>query len=134
MSKSIKFTNDVYLDASSVVYGRQKLNNYLASVIESGSNDNGSWIKYSDGTLIQYKSLVTIEANQESVTITLPLEYLKPNFTILLTALNYSHPYITYSSNTVSKNTFKVIATDIKTGTIPTTKEGFNFLTIGRWK
>lgn len=134
MSKSIKFTNDVYLDTSSVVYGRQKLNTYLASVIESGSNDNGSWIKYSDGTLIQYKSLVTIEANQESVTITLPLEYLKPNFTILLTALNYSHSYITYSSNTVSKNTFKVIATDIKTGTIPTSKEGFNFLTIGRWK
>lgn len=26
----------------------------INSVVESGSNDNGSWIKYSDGTLVQY--------------------------------------------------------------------------------
>lgn len=28
--------------------------NFVGVIVESGSNDNGSWIKYSDGTLIQY--------------------------------------------------------------------------------
>lgn len=29
--------------------------NYINSIIESGSNENGSWIKYADGTMICYK-------------------------------------------------------------------------------
>ena len=33
--------------------------NDIANIIESGSNDKGRWIKYSDGTLIQYGNLTT---------------------------------------------------------------------------
>lgn len=31
-----------------------EIKNVVNGMIESGSNNNGSWIKYSDGTLIQY--------------------------------------------------------------------------------
>lgn len=34
--------------------GIKQNSNDIANIIESGSNNNGSWIKYSDGTLIQY--------------------------------------------------------------------------------
>lgn len=34
-----------------------------STIIESGSNDNGSWIKYSDGTMICYKSTGEIDMN-----------------------------------------------------------------------
>lgn len=34
-----------------------------STIIESGSNDNGSWIKYSDGTMICYKSTGWIDMN-----------------------------------------------------------------------
>lgn len=33
---------------------RTPLNTYLNNIIESGNNDNGAWVKYADGTMIQY--------------------------------------------------------------------------------
>ena len=32
------------------------LNTKVEGIVESGSNDNGSWVKYSDGTMIQWGS------------------------------------------------------------------------------
>ena len=32
------------------------LNEKIAGIIESGSNDNGSWVKYDDGTMLQWGS------------------------------------------------------------------------------
>ena len=31
--------------------------NYINGIIESGSNDNGNWIKYVDGTMITYQEI-----------------------------------------------------------------------------
>ena len=42
------------LKSENIEYNNDTLKNTLDKIIESGSNDNGSWIKYSDGTLIQY--------------------------------------------------------------------------------
>lgn len=106
----------------------------IGSEIESGSNENGSYIKFADGTLIQYKSFVQTTANQATTTVKLPIDYLNAAFTILVHALNYNSSNINYSSNTTSKNTFEVIATDNATGTIPTSEEAFNYVVIGRWK
>lgn len=30
---------------------------YINGIVESGSNDNGNWIKYSDGTMITYQNV-----------------------------------------------------------------------------
>ena len=106
----------------------------IGSEIESGSNENGSYIKFADGTMIQYKALVITTANQATTNVELPIDYLNSGFTILVSSLNYHSSNINYSSNSISKNTFKVIATDNATGTTPTSAEGFSYVTIGRWK
>ena len=106
----------------------------IGSEIESGSNENGSYIKFADGTMIQYKSLVITTANQATTNVELPIDYLNSGFTILVSSLNYHSSNINYSSNSISKNTFKVIATDNETGTTPTSAEAFSYATIGRWK
>ena len=106
----------------------------IGSEIESGSNDKGSYIKFADGTMIQYKALVITTANQATTNVELPIDYLNSGFTILVSSLNYHSSNINYSSNSISKNTFKVIATDNETGTTPTSAEAFSYATIGRWK
>ena len=50
----VNLDNNLILKSENVEYNNDTLKNTLDKIIESGSNDNGSWIKYSDGTLIQY--------------------------------------------------------------------------------
>ena len=56
MSKSIKFKNNNYLDTSSITHERTPLNDLLNNKVlyESGSNENGSYVKFPDGTMICY--------------------------------------------------------------------------------
>ena len=67
MSKSIKFKNNNYLDTSSITHGQVTLDNILNNKIiyESGSNENGEYIKYADGTMIctQQIELTNISIN-----------------------------------------------------------------------
>lgn len=60
MAKSIKFKNNIYLDSSGVMHKkgttRTPLNTYLNGIIESGSNENGSWAKSYDGTMMCRKT------------------------------------------------------------------------------
>ena len=73
----------------------------IGSEIESGSNENGSYIKFADGTMIQYKSFVITTANQATTNVELPIDYLNSGFTILVSSLNYHSSNINYSSNTI---------------------------------
>ncbi len=59
MSKSIKFKNNNYLDTSSITHEQTPLNDILNNKVlyESGSNENGEYIKYADGTMICRKSI-----------------------------------------------------------------------------
>lgn len=56
MSKSIKLNDNTYLDSSGVTHNRVLLSTILESKIiyDSGSNSNGSYIRYTDGTMICY--------------------------------------------------------------------------------
>ena len=51
------------LNATNLNQLQTNIENAINSVVESGSNDNGSWIKYSDGTMICYKSTGEIDMN-----------------------------------------------------------------------
>ena len=51
------------LNATNLNQLQTNIENAINSVVESGSNDNGSWIKYSDGTMICYKSTGEINMN-----------------------------------------------------------------------
>lgn len=50
MSKSIKLQNNTYLDSSSIVHNKELLSTKI--IHDSGSNDNGSWVRFEDGTMI----------------------------------------------------------------------------------
>lgn len=50
----VNLDNNLILKSENVEYNNDTLKNTLDKIIETGSNSNGSWIKYSDGTLIQY--------------------------------------------------------------------------------
>lgn len=56
MSKAIKFKNNTYIDSSAIAHNRQSLKNILEAktIYDSGSNSNGSWLRYNDGTMICY--------------------------------------------------------------------------------
>ena len=45
------------LNATNLNQLQTNIENAINSVVESGSNNNGSWIKYSDGTMICRKSV-----------------------------------------------------------------------------
>ena len=45
------------LNATNLNQLQTNIENAINSVVESGSNNNGSWIKYSDGTMICRKSI-----------------------------------------------------------------------------
>ena len=53
MGKSIKLKNDIYLDIDSIRANGKP----IGYIVESGSNSNGSWIKYADGTMIVNQSI-----------------------------------------------------------------------------
>ena len=39
---------------------------YINSIVESGSNSDGSWIKYSDGSMICYKTIIATGINMDN--------------------------------------------------------------------
>ena len=62
MGSTVKLANDLYLETSSIVHkqGSQitPLDTYLDTIVESGSNSNGEYAKYSDGTMICSKRII----------------------------------------------------------------------------
>ena len=53
MGKSIKLKNDIYWDIDSIRANGKP----IGYIVESGSNNYGNWIKYSDGTMICTRSI-----------------------------------------------------------------------------
>ena len=75
MGKSIKLKNDIYWDIDSIRASGKP----IGYIVESGSNNYGSWTKYSDGTIEQWGTY-TINSNDIS-------------WTALTTGLYYSPTY-----------------------------------------
>lgn len=50
--KLVNLDNNLMLKSENIEYNNDTLKNTLDKIIESGSNNNGSWIKFSDGTMI----------------------------------------------------------------------------------
>lgn len=55
MSKSIKLKDNKYWDSSSIMHNRELLSTKVIN--SSGSNSNGNWIKFEDGTMITYQEI-----------------------------------------------------------------------------
>lgn len=116
----------------------------ISNIIESGSNSNGSWVKYSDGTLIQYGLLV------KNLTITNKLsssdwyydDGYVVKFPINFADINYVVDVKSAVANFITMNVYSI--TDYATNLckfnlsnkISTTVENhsFRWFAIGRWK
>lgn len=55
MAKSIKLKDNKYWDSSSIMHNRDLLSTKVIN--SSGSNSNGNWIKFEDGTMITYQEI-----------------------------------------------------------------------------
>lgn len=55
MAKSIKLEDNKYWDSSSIMHNRELLSTKVIN--SSGSNSNGNWIKFEDGTMITYQEI-----------------------------------------------------------------------------
>lgn len=55
MTKSIKLKDNKYWDSSSILHNRELLSTKIIN--SSGSNSNGNWIKFEDGTMITYQEI-----------------------------------------------------------------------------
>ena len=118
---------------------------FAGYIVESGSNDNGSWIKYSDGSMICYGSKdVTFNCSQTwgnlfvgryEDYISFPQEFIDIPLLQIHTrsTTNASSWLISYDKTTVSKSNFYEvdIARATANSSVPIT---ITFIAIGRWK
>jgi len=60
MSKSIKLENNNYIDSTGITHNRELLSTILnnATVYDSGTNTNGNYIRFKNGVMICWHSIV----------------------------------------------------------------------------
>ena len=99
--------------------------------IENGSNANGFYTKFPDGTLIQHRSNYYVSHDD---TVTLPIPFLDGNYALSLTS-------VAGASDTVAQtlergfNYFKKLAATFNIKVGATSGGGlFDYVAIGRWK
>lgn len=126
-----------YSTSTGIGYSANYINNNVG-VIESGSNANGNYIKYEDGTMIcynLYSNTLNITSQFEGVyyvntgEITFPIEfYAKP---LIYTQINLAGGGFTYYGN-YTKTSFSGFVW--KTQSKSSASVEVNWLAIGRWK
>ena len=113
-------------------------------IVESGSNDNSSWIKYSDGTLIQYGSIqknISITAlsssgkyyYQDDISLTLPIIFANDSYysnVIPVNNQNGSQNVYSVRNKTQSKFDFCLSSLTSYSSNINV----FWWFAIGKWK
>ena len=115
--------------------------NYAGVIVESGSNDNGSWIKYSDGTMICYKSTGEIDMNittswgslyEGNISVgNFPAEFIETP-TISVTPFS-SGMLIEQGGIDASKTSWGNI-TGVRPNSVENVKARFHLMAIGKWK
>lgn len=116
----------------------------ISNIIGSGSNSNGSWVKFSDGTLIQYGLLVktlTITKISSQTDWYYDDGYVV-KFPINFANINYVVDVKSAVANLVTMNVYSI--TDYATNlckvnlsnkiSITVENHSFRWLAIGRWK
>lgn len=110
---------------------------YVNGIIESGSNTNGSYIKYADGTLICRGSAGPITTNAGTgadATITLPYNFKDRWFDVTISIIDGQAYWgqIQFSLITLSGSQFKITTWNNSGGT--NANQYFSYIAIGRWK
>lgn len=120
MSKSIKLKNNTYWDIDSIRANGKS----IGYIVESGSNDNGSWIKFSDGTMI-CRGVVTT-GNVTFAAWGSLYQYEVPSVSFPLSFIDV--PHIDFTSNNPS-NEYNYC---LEAGTYKTTKSETGIMRVAR--
>lgn len=121
-----------------------EIKNVVNGMIESGSNDNGSWIKYSDGTLIQYGSIkknvsITTLTNtekyyyQDDINMILPINFIDSNYYSNVIAVNNQNgSQNVYSIRNKTRSKFDFCLSSLIS--FSSDNNTFWWFAIGKWK
>jgi hypothetical protein len=117
------------------LYGDLFINDY--KMIDSGSNNNGKYIKFFDGTLICYGVVnnITTPANDGiSTLITLPISFINTNYNVSFTIVNGTAYWASVSTSVNSKNTNNFMMYTWNEAGSDNSNQSFSYIAIGKWK
>ncbi len=131
------------LNASNLNNNFNELDTKIDGIIESGSNANGNYIKFSDGTLIQWNSMTVQDqamsssygsAYQGSRVITFPVDFYDTNYSPHCSHFLYGTGASWGSvANKVSKSQMTIRGMDFYSRTTGTNCH-ISWMAIGKWK
>ena len=114
--------------------------NYINGIVESGSNANGNWTKWADGTMIctgtvsgsstMYDYWSQFKRTQEGIPVSLPAEFINAPF--VFTSSYYISGLIAVL--VLKSNTNGFTFTGLKANGNSEGTYSFNYLAIGKWK
>lgn len=137
-------TNTIESDLARRNRNWDKIDDHLAEsaskhIKESGTNANGSYIKFDDGTMICYRDVqVDTVSGQNKLTasnIPLPAAFLDNKYNIIasISGTPYSL-YLATTSYPTSNSTFNIASQTISGTFAGISTQRFNVIAIGRWK
>ena len=114
--------------------------NYINGIVESGSNTNGSWTKWADGTMIctgtvsgsstMYDYWSQFKRTQEDITVSFPVEFI--NAPLVFITPYYRSGLITVLLGVARTNNFTF--TGLKAIGNSAGSYSFSYQAIGKWK
>lgn len=117
---------------------------FAGYIVESGSNENGSWVKYSDGTLIQYGSIqnnisITVLSNsgkyyyQDDISLILPIRFANDSYySNVIPVNNQNGSQNVYSVRNKTQSKFDFCLSSLIS--YSSNNNTFWWFAIGRWK
>ena len=131
---------DDYGTSTTDGYTQNYINTNFNAITEKGSNANGTYIKYADGTLVQYGIYSTTTSLSGSfnnsrfagATITYPISFLNTDNIILLTPEQNNMLLSTTVSTLSTSNTSIYLWSQDSRNETKVIK--IHFMVIGRWK
>lgn len=101
--------------------------------IETITNENGTAIKFADGIMICYGSVI-VNANSESYNLTFPYNFINSNYSISLQN-RYSYSFdIIWSIGALQPSSVTLYSRNPGKSTAPTVQTQATYIAIGRWK
>ena len=140
----VNLDNNLILKSENIEYNNDTVKNILDKISESGSNDNGSWIKFGDGTLIQYGSIkknvsITTASSsgkyyyQDDINIILPTSFVDGNyFSNVISVSNQNGSQNVYSVRNKKQSKFDFCLSSLIS--FSSNDNTFWWIATGRWK
>lgn len=129
--EKINFVNNQppYINAPTLNQLQDNIENGISGIIESGSNENGNYVKYADGTMICYSYVQT-------GTNTYPQEFIANPLTVVMPVNDStSVMHLCQATTTPSQITISSFWANISNSLWQLDQNLYvNYLAIGKWK